>query len=128
MVTGNLLENLKKITKTAVVAQGGIRALDEGEKLLEDKTCDIYGMCQALIADPQLVTKTMNKKKIRYLNVWLMKKLVLVTVVDYLMHKTLTFDCITPARWVPENYKKRVNPMNADKWNKIISTMAKQKS
>ena len=31
-------------------------------------------------------------------------------------------------RWVPENYKKRVNPMNADKWNKIISTMAKQKS
>jgi len=123
-----LAKNLKKITKTAVVAQGGIRGLDEGEKLLEDKTCDIYGMCQALIADPQLVTKTMNKNENQVFKCLAHEKVGACHRCRYLMHKTLTFDCITPARWVPENYKKRINPMNADKWNKIISTMAKQKS
>ena len=49
--------NLKKMTKTPVIAQGNIKTLEMGEMLLK-KICDLFGMAQALIADPALVKNT----------------------------------------------------------------------
>ena len=54
---------LKQITKTPVVAQGNITSIVEGEKILSDEKGDLFGMCQALISDPQLVKKSFQNKK-----------------------------------------------------------------
>ena len=50
-------KELKKLTKTPVMAQGGITSLEEGENIIKNNQGDFWGMAQALIADPQLVTK-----------------------------------------------------------------------
>lgn len=117
-----LAENLKKITKTAVVAQGGIRSVADGEKLLNDGIGDIFGMCQALIADPEIVTKTIRDSEKDIYKCLAHEKVGACHRCRYLMHKTLTFDCITPSRWIPKNYKKKIIKMNAKKWNKIIAS------
>ena len=109
-----LAENLKKITKTPVVVQGGIKSIEDGEKLLSDGTGDIFGMCQALIADPELVTKTINNNEKDIYNCLAHEKVGACHRCRYLMHKTLTFDCTTPSRWTPKNYKKIVK-MSAEK-------------
>jgi len=120
-----LAKNLKKITKTAVVAQGGIRSIADGEKLLDEKIGDIFGMCQALIADPRILTKTIKNNEEKVYKCLAHEKVGACHRCRYLMHKTLTFDCITPSRWVPKNYKKKVLKMNAEKWNRIIASTAK---
>ena len=56
-------KELKKLTKTPVMAQGGITSLEEGEKILLNKQGDFWGMAQALIADPQLVTKSIKNQE-----------------------------------------------------------------
>ena len=123
-----LAEKLKKITKTAVVAQGGIRSVADGEKLLKDGIGDIFGMCQALIADPKIVTKTIKDSEKDIYKCLAHEKVGACHRCRYLMHKTLTFDCITPSRWVPKNYKKKIVKMNAEKWNKIIASTVRSES
>ena len=123
-----LAENLKKITKTPVVVQGGIKSIEDGEKLLSDGTGDIFGMCQALIADPELVTKTINNNEKDIYNCLAHENVGACHRCRYLMHKTLTFDCITPSRWTPKNYKKKIIKMSAEKWNKIIASTARSNS
>ena len=90
-----LAENLKKITKTPVVVQGGIKSIEDGEKLLSDGTGDIFGMCQALIADPELVTKTINNNEKDIYNCLAHEKVGACHRCRYLMHKTLTI--VTPS-------------------------------
>ena len=111
-----------------MVVQGGIKSIEDGEKLLSDGTGDIFGMCQALIADPELVTKTINNNEKDIYNCLAHEKVGACHRCRYLMHKTLTFDCITPSRWTPKNYKKKIVKMSAEKWNKIIASTARSNS
>ena len=53
---------LKKITNTPVIAQGNIMLISEGENILKNKKGDMFAMCQALIADPELVKKSFNER------------------------------------------------------------------
>ena len=123
-----LAEKLKKMTKTPVVAQGGIRSVEDGEKLLSKGIGDMFGMCQALIADPEIVTKTIKEKEREVYKCLAHEKVGACHRCRYLMHKTLTFDCITPSRWIPKNYKKKIVKMDAQKWNKIIASTVRGKS
>jgi NADPH2 dehydrogenase len=123
-----LAENLKKITKTSVVAQGGIRSIEDGEILLKNGVGDIFGMCQALIADPEIVTKTLKENEKEIFKCLAHEKVGACHRCRYLMHKSLTFDCITPSRWVPKNYKKKIIKMDAKKWNRIIASTARSGS
>ena len=120
-----LAENLKKITKTPVVAQGGIRSIEDGEILLKNKVGDMFGMCQALIADPAIVTKTLKEQENEVYKCMAHEKVGSCHRCRYLMQKTLTFDCITPSRWTYKDYKKRIKKMSAKKWNEILTKLAK---
>jgi len=94
---------LKKLTDTPVIAQGNITSIEEGEKILFEKKGDMFGMCQALIADPELVTKSFNDKKEEILECLAHIKVGSCHRCRYLKQKNLSFDCVTPAAWRPVN-------------------------
>lgn len=86
----NYAAELKAITDTPVIAQGGIRDLNVGEKILRLGMSDMVGMAQALIADSGLIKKTSEKRQID-----------VVACVEcgrcrYVKRKDLTFACVLP--------------------------------
>jgi len=91
--------NLKKMTKTAVIAQGNITSLEMGEKLLQKKMCDMFGMAQALIADPGLAKKSLNNQEEKVIPCLAHLKVGSCHRCRYVKQKDLTFDCITPSSW-----------------------------
>ena len=95
--------NLKKMTKTAVIAQGNITSLEMGEILIKKKMCDMFGMAQALIADPRLVKKSFNEMENKVIPCVAHLKVGSCHRCRYLKQKDLSFDCITPSSWHRKN-------------------------
>ena len=91
--------NLKKMTKTPVIAQGNITTLEMGEMLLKKNMCDLFGMAQALIADPALAKKTLNNQTDQVIPCLAHLKVGSCHRCRYVKQKDLTFDCITPSSW-----------------------------
>ena len=119
-------KELKKITNTPVMAQGGITCLEEGENILKNKQGDFWGMAQALIADPQLVTKTIENREDEIYNCLAHLKIGSCHRCRYLKQKNLDFACVTPGSWTPDltnkvNLSKRNKDI--DSWKKIIKTI-----
>ena len=83
-------------------------------------------MAQALIADPQLVTKTINNKENEIYKCLAHIKVGSCHRCRYLKQKDLDFACVTPGSWSPDltnkiNLAKRNKDLNF--WNKIISNL-----
>ena len=119
-------KELKKITNTPVMAQGSITCLEEGENILKNKQGDFWGMAQALIADPQLVTKTLAKKEGDIYKCLAHLKIGSCHRCRYLKQKDLDFACVTPGSWSPDltnkiNLTKRKKDINH--WKKILSNL-----
>ena len=119
-------KELKKITNTPVMAQGSITCLEEGENILKNKQGDFWGMAQALIADPQLVTKTLAKKEGDIYKCLAHLKIGSCHRCRYLKQKDLDFACVTPGSWSPDltnkiNIAKRKKDISH--WKKIISNL-----
>jgi 2,4-dienoyl-CoA reductase-like NADH-dependent reductase (Old Yellow Enzyme family) len=119
-------KELKKLTKTPVMAQGGITSLEEGENILKNKQGDFWGMAQALIADPQIVTKTIDNKEDEIYNCLAHLKIGSCHRCRYLKQKNLDFACVTPGSWTPDltnkiNLSKRNKDI--DSWKKIIKSI-----
>ena len=116
---------LKKITKTPVIAQGNITSIEEGEKILSENKGDLFGMCQALIADPELVKKSFNKKADDVFRCLAHVKVGSCHRCRYLKQKNLTFDCVTPVAWRPidklisDDERKK----DLEFWKKTISKL-----
>jgi len=119
-------KELKKITNTPVMAQGSITSLDEGENILKNKQGDFWGMAQALIADPKLVTKTLEKRENEIYRCLAHLKIGSCHRCRYLKQKDLDFACVTPGSWSPDPTSKiSLAKRNKDLkfWNKIISNL-----
>jgi 2,4-dienoyl-CoA reductase-like NADH-dependent reductase (Old Yellow Enzyme family) len=119
-------KELKKITKTPVMAQGGITSLEEGERILQNKQGDFWGMAQALIADPQLVTKTINNQEDQIYKCLAHIKVGVCHRCRYLKQKDLDFACVTPGSWSPDqgiekNRFKRSRDIEF--WKKVTSNL-----
>ena len=108
-------KELKKLTKTPVMAQGGITSLEEGENIIKNNQV-IFGMAQALIADPQLVTKTINNKENEIYKCLAHIKVGSCHRCRYLKQKDLDFACVTPGSWSPD----LTNKINLAKEIKIL--------
>ena len=119
-------KELKKITNTPVMAQGSITSLEEGEIILKNKQGDFWGMAQALIADPQLVTKTLDKRENEIYRCLAHLKIGSCHRCRYLKQKDLDFACVTPGSWSPDLTNK-INLVKRKKdishWKKIISNL-----
>lgn len=62
---GNLITlagEIKKSVSIPVIAVGGVLRLDQAEHVLEDGLADMVALGRALIADPELVTKSLEGK------------------------------------------------------------------
>ena len=118
-------KKLKTITNTTVVAQGGITSIDQGEELLKEGVCDIIGMCQSLIADPKIVTKTISGLENEIYGCVAHLKVGLCHRCRYLKQKDVSFDCITPVSWKPTDYPKKIRNINSEKWKKILTNIDK---
>lgn len=105
---------LKQITNTPVIAQGNITSIDEGEKILEEKKGDLFGMCQALIADPKIVKKYFENMKDQVYECLAHIKVGSCHRCRYLKQKNLTFDCVTPGAWRPVKKLISENERNKD--------------
>ena len=116
---------LKQITKTPVVAQGNITSIEEGEKILAEKKGDLFGMCQALISDPQLVKKSFQNKKDSVYECLAHIKVGACHRCRYLKQKNLTFDCVTPAAWRPVNrlISEKERNKDLDFWKKTVERL-----
>ena len=116
---------LKKITKTPVIAQGNITSIDEGEKIISQNKGDLFAMCQALIADPELVKKSFENKSDKVFNCLAHIKVGSCHRCRYLKQKNLNFDCVTPAAWRPINSIISQNERNKDLefWKKTIERL-----
>ncbi len=94
-------KNIKKISTTPVIAQGGITNLYSAQNLIKNNFSDFVGFAQSLIADPGMIMKTIsgNEKKIipciAHLKVGSCHRC------RYLKQKDNTFSCITPTSWKP---------------------------
>ena len=66
-------------------------------------TVDLFGMAQALIADPALVKKSLNSQESKIIPCLAHLKVGSCHRCRYLKQKDLTFDCITPSSWHREN-------------------------
>tara|TARA_B100001964_G_C14243172_1_gene606090 strand:+ start:586 stop:1779 length:1194 start_codon:yes stop_codon:yes gene_type:complete len=119
-------QKLKEITKTPVMAQGSITSIEEGEEILKKKQGDLWGMAQALIADPQIITKTLNNqidevyKCISHIKVGSCHRC------RYLKQKDKSFDCVTPGSWrrldeISQSSSKRKKDLQF--WKTIISKL-----
>ena len=116
---------LKQITNTPVVAQGNITSIEEGEKILAEKKSDLFGMCQALIADPELVKKSFEDKKNLVFECLAHIKVGSCHRCRYLKQKNLTFDCVTPGAWRPVNklISKKERNKDLDFWKNTIQRL-----
>ena len=57
----NYAKNIKKITKTPIIAQGGVTDLYTANSLIKDNFSELVGMAQSLIADPNLIKNILRK-------------------------------------------------------------------
>jgi len=94
-------QQLKKITQTPVIAQGNITSLEEGEKILSEGKGDMISMAQALIADPELVSKSFSGKSDEVFNCLAHMKVGSCHRCRYVKQKDHSFDCVTPSAWRP---------------------------
>lgn len=65
MKQGRLLElakGIKEVVQIPVIAVGKIMSLAQAEKVLEEGKADLVAICRALIADPELITKTLENR------------------------------------------------------------------
>ncbi len=114
-------KTLKKITKTPIVAQGGITNLFEADKLIEKQCGDFVGMAQSLIADPGLINKTFNDKTEKIIPCIAHIKIGACHRCRYLKQENNTFSCITPTSWKPNSRIISKNEIKNDlkKWRMI---------
>ena len=101
------------------------RSASDGDQL-KNKQGDFWGMAQALIADPQLVTKTLAKKEDDIYKCLAHLKIGSCHRCRYLKQKDLDFACVTPGSWSPDlinkiNLTKRKKDISH--WKKIISSL-----
>lgn len=81
---------LRRFARAPVVAQGGIRSLETGARILREGQGDLIGLAQALIADPLIIGKSASGRSNE-----------VVPCLEcgrcrYLKRKDLTFDCVRP--------------------------------
>ena len=121
-------KQLKKITNTPVIAQGNITSLQEGDKIILNKQGDMIGMAQSLIADPALVTKSLNNKKKEVFNCLAHVKIGSCHRCRYVKRKDHDFDCVTPAAWRPVESKNTDldRKKDIDFWRKTINILKEQ--
>ncbi len=112
---------IKKATNTPVIAQGGITNLYIGDKLLSENYCDLFGMAQSLIADPQLINKTILKKENKIIPCMAHVKIGSCHRCRYLKQKDQTFSCITPTSWIPplKNISEKNRKKDLKIWKKL---------
>lgn len=103
-------KEIKKITKTPIVTQGGVTDLFLANKLIRKKHGDLVGMAQALIADPGLIKKTFLNHENKIVPCVAHLKVGACHRCRYLKQKNETFSCITPTSWKPnEKYLSKDN-------------------
>lgn len=114
-------KTIKKVTNTPVIAQGGITNLYVGDRLLREHYCDLYGMAQSLIADPQLINKTIKKKENKIIPCMAHVKIGSCHRCRYLKQKDQTFSCITPTSWTPplKNISEKDRKKDLKIWEKL---------
>ena len=119
---------LKKITNTPVIAQGNIMSISEGEDILIKKKGDMFAMCQALIADPEIVKKAFNRRSKEVFNCLAHIKIGSCHRCRYLKQKNLTFDCVTPVSWRPEDklISDKERNKDIDFWRKTVERLKKE--
>ncbi len=115
-------QQLKKLTKTPVMAQGSITSMEEGENILKKKQGDFWGMGQALIADPQIITKTLNNQEDEVYKCLAHLKVGSCHRCRYLKQKDKSFDCVTPGSWrrIGEPSKRK---KDLQFWNTMLSKL-----
>ncbi|MBW1901100.1 MAG: NADH:flavin oxidoreductase [Deltaproteobacteria bacterium] len=57
-----LASSIKDVVNVPVICVGAIKSLERIEEILEQGHADLVAVCRALIADPELITKTLNGK------------------------------------------------------------------
>ena len=117
---------LKKMTKTPVIAQGNITSLKEGENILLKNQGDMFGMAQSLIADPELVTKSFNNKVNEVYNCLAHVKVGSCHRCRYVKRKDHDFDCVTPSAWRPIDSVKNERKKDLAFWKQTIETLKNQ--
>ena len=119
---------LKKITNTPVIAQGNIMSILEGENILKNKKGDMFAMCQALIADPELVKKSFSGKSEDVFNCLAHIKVGSCHRCRYLKQKNLNFDCVTPVAWRPVDklISDKERNKDIDFWRKTVERLKKE--
>lgn len=125
MKNGNYWEYskyLKTITDTKVIVQGGISDIDTGEKLLKNKNGDLFGMAQALIADPEIVTKSLNGNQDQICFCLAHLKVGACHRCRYLKQKDNSFACVTPVSWRPKGAKS-TQKKDIEFWKKTLSKL-----
>ena len=99
----NYAKNIKKITKTPIIAQGGVTDLYTANSLIKDNFSELVGMAQSLIADPNLIKKTFSGNKKKIIPCLAHIKVGSCHRCRYLKQKNQTFSCITPTSWKPNS-------------------------
>ncbi len=97
----NYAKKIKKITSVPVIAQGGITDLYTGNNLLKKKFGDFIGLAQSLIADPDLIKKTLSEKEDEIIPCIAHIKVGACHRCRYIKQKKQVFSCITPTSWKP---------------------------
>ena len=95
-------KQLKGVAKSPVVAQGGIWNLHQAAEIVATGQGDMAGMARALIADPDIIKKTeygQEKKIIPCLE---------CNRCRYIKRKDLTFDCVRPEGYHPDDSRWRL--------------------
>ena len=121
----NYSEQLKKITKNKVITQGGISSINQGEDLLSKSKGDLFGMAQALIADPEIVSKTLNNQEATVFECLAHVKVGSCHRCRYLKQKDHNFSCVTPSAWQPKLNKSNSRVKDLKFWQKTIERINK---
>jgi len=118
----NYSEQIKKMTNSIVIVQGGIPDIKTGNELLEKRKGDMFGMCQALIADPEIVTKTLRDEEEEVYQCLAHIKIGSCHRCRYLKQKNHNFACVTPVSWQPigKNYNRKKDLIF---WKKTIDRL-----
>ena len=99
----NYAKKIRKITKTPIIAQGGITDLYTANNLIKNNFSELVGMAQSLIADPNLIKKTFSGNKKKIIPCLAHIKVGSCHRCRYLKQKNQTFSCITPTSWKPNS-------------------------
>lgn len=118
-------EELRRFARSPVLAQGGIRSIRQGGTILRKGQADLFGMAQALIADPNLVKKTRDGREGE------IAPCIECGRCRYLKRTDLTFDCLVEEGFHPrdmEELRRRVDPAHiAEKTPRDAPRLAKRR-